>query len=267
MMKELVDLRYLEWAKKRESSGTAGSYLKSMSYSNGKKVYYKLSFFDEENHMFGYESVNEYIASLILDELGYDHLNYKLIHGLIKINDLIYDTYLSSSIDFKKSNEEKITLENYYKINKEDNDDIISFCKVNGFIKEIYQMIIFDYLICNRDRHGANIEVLFQVNTNCFHLAPLFDHGLSLLSPNYKKKDIEEYDIKKEVRVNSFVGSSSLYDNLQLVPKKYFPVNKPDFKKIIGNIDIEDKFYLDKVVEMLEWRWKKLEDFRDQKQE
>ena len=62
-MKEIIDLRYFEWTKKRESSGTAGSYLKSMSYSNGKKVYYKLSFYDEQNHLFGYESVNEYITS------------------------------------------------------------------------------------------------------------------------------------------------------------------------------------------------------------
>ncbi len=41
--KEIVDLKKLSWTKTRQSSGTAGSYLKSYSYSNGKKVYYKLS--------------------------------------------------------------------------------------------------------------------------------------------------------------------------------------------------------------------------------
>ena len=35
---KLIDLRYLNWSKARDSSGTAGSYLKSYSYKNGHSV-------------------------------------------------------------------------------------------------------------------------------------------------------------------------------------------------------------------------------------
>lgn len=44
-------------------------------------------------------------------------------------------------------------------------------------------MFLFDYLICNRDRHGANIEVL-QKGEN-YRLAPIFDNGLSFLFSCY----------------------------------------------------------------------------------
>ena len=41
--------------------------------------------------------------------------------------------------------------------------------------------ILTAYLILNRDRHGANIEVLRNSRKKTVRLAPLFDHGLSLL--------------------------------------------------------------------------------------
>ena len=63
---EIIDLTNLSWTKSRQSSGTAGSYLKSYSYRNGKKIYYKLSYFDDVNGIFGYESFNEIIADRLL---------------------------------------------------------------------------------------------------------------------------------------------------------------------------------------------------------
>ena len=90
IIKELTNLTNLNWSKTRQSSGTAGSYLKSYSFINGKKVYYKLSFFDDLLGIFGYESFNEIIASNILSQLGYNHLEYNLINGEIIINNKKY---------------------------------------------------------------------------------------------------------------------------------------------------------------------------------
>ena len=260
----LQDLTYLNWSKIRSSSGTAGSYLKSYSYSNGKKIYYKLSFFDDERGIFGYESINEIIAKKLLEKLDYSHLNYELIYAKVNISNKEYITYLTSSLDFKEINESKITLENFYNFNKLENESIIDFSKRMGFIKDIYQMIVIDYLIANRDRHGANIEVLYNKKTKCYRLAPLYDHGLSLLSPNYLKEDIINYDIKKEVKANAFIGTSNLFDNLKLVPNEFFPRQKIDFAALIEEIGIDD-IYLTKSIEMLKWRWNKLENLRDKK--
>lgn len=43
---ELQDLRYLEWAKIRHSSGAAGSFLKAYDDLTDGKRYYKLSDYD-----------------------------------------------------------------------------------------------------------------------------------------------------------------------------------------------------------------------------
>lgn len=264
--KDIKDLRFLSWTKTRESSGTAGSYLKSFSYSNGKKIYYKLSYFDDVLGVFGYEAINEIISKMILDDLGYNHLDYNLIHALITIDNKEYKTYLNSSFDFKDKNESKITFENFYEINKFEGEGKLDFSKRYGFIKDIYNMIILDYLIVNRDRHGANIEVLYKEKEKTYRLAPMFDHGLSLLSPYYKEEDILNFDIYVDRKVNSYIGTSSLDENILYVPREFFPMKKPNFESIIKKLEgIAPTFYLDKCLKLLELRWKYLEDIRDKK--
>lgn len=82
-----------------------------------------------------------------------------------------------------------------------------------------YQMMAIDYLICNRDRHGANIEILVDQDGKA-RPAPIFDHGCSLLFSCYGNlKSIEKFDVMEERVVNNFIGSRSLEYNLQLIPK------------------------------------------------
>ena len=258
---EIIDLTNLSWTKSRQSSGTAGSYLKSYSYRNGKKIYYKLSYFDDVNGIFGYESFNEIIADRLLSHLGFPHLEYNLIKGKIIINNKEYITYLNYVYDFKKPNETKMTLENFYELNKENNEDILSFIKRYNFLNEIYHMIIIDYFIMNRDRHGANIEVLYNYKTKEYRLAPLFDHGLSLLSPSYLSADIKAYDIFKNKRVNSYIGSSSLEENIKIVPKDMFPKKNLNLDNIfLGIIKKDNLEYMLKAKQLLQRRWNELED-------
>ena len=260
IIKELTDLTKNKWEKARDSSGTAGSYLKSYSYINGKKAYYKLSFFDNVDNIFGYESFNEIIAGKILEQLGYNHLDYNLVYAKIIIDNKEYNTYLNYSMDYKRMNESKISLETFYDLNKMDNESKLDFIKRYGFIEEIYQIIIIDYIIMNRDRHGANLEVLYNNKTKRYRLAPIFDNGLSLLSPAYKKEDILAFDIITEKRVNSYIGTSSLEENIKLVPNKYLKDIKIDLDKVFEDIkDILDNEYYKKVYTLLERRIEKIE--------
>ena len=82
---ETQDLTYLKWSHIRSSSGTAGTFLKSESVIEGKKIYYKLSNFDFVNGVIGHECVNEIIVDRLLTLLGVEHLEYKLIHADIEI--------------------------------------------------------------------------------------------------------------------------------------------------------------------------------------
>lgn len=92
---EIIDLTNLFWTKSRQTSVTTVSYLKSYSYRNGKKIYYKLSYFDDINGIFCYEYFNEIIADRLLSFLGFSHLEYNLVKGKISINNKEYITYLN----------------------------------------------------------------------------------------------------------------------------------------------------------------------------
>jgi len=43
----------------------------------------------------------------------------------------------------------------------------------------LYDMLVFDYIICNDDRHLTNFEVLYSKAKGSYRLAPYYDHGES----------------------------------------------------------------------------------------
>ena len=86
MTKEKQDLTYLSWSVYRNSSGTAGSFLKAYSELGGTKTYYKLSNFDKARGVIGHECVNELIVDRLLTILGIPHLSYQLIHADVSVD-------------------------------------------------------------------------------------------------------------------------------------------------------------------------------------
>lgn len=98
----IIDLTHLSWTLSRNSSGTAGSFLKSYEESEGIKYYYKMSNFDTVKGVYGHESINEMVAGNIADALNIPHLHYDLLHANVRINDKTYETWLTRSSDFKK---------------------------------------------------------------------------------------------------------------------------------------------------------------------
>ncbi|MBQ9984272.1 MAG: hypothetical protein IJP29_06745 [Lachnospiraceae bacterium] len=213
----IIDLTHLSWTISRHSSGTAGSFLKSYEEIGGIKYYYKMSNFDTVKGVYGHESINEIVAGNIADLLGIPHLHYDLLHANVKVNDTVYETWLTRSADFKAGGEHKLTFETYYEVNRNENDDVWSFIVEKEVQEYFYQVFLLDYIICNRDRHGANIEVLEKNGE--YRLAPVFDNGLSLMFSCYNNgMEMEKFDYLKDGPVNNYVGSVSLQDNLKKVP-------------------------------------------------
>lgn len=211
------DLTYLKWSHIRSSSGTAGTFLKSESTLNGVKKYYKLSNFDVVKGVVGHECVNEIIVDRLLTLLGVEHLGYELINADIEIEGRVYSTYLCASDDFKKRGESKIALDDYYRTNAQRGETHYDFCVRCGWKEYIDRMIAVDYIILNRDRHGANIEVLRNARARTLIIAPLFDHGLSLLYSCMSEREAEKFDIMEDRRCQNFIGGYSCYENLSLI--------------------------------------------------
>ena len=149
-----------------------------------------------------------------------EHLSYELINADIEIEGNIYNTYLCASEDFKKRGESKIALDDYYRTNAKKGESHYDFCVREGWKEYIDRMIAVDYLILNRDRHGANIEVLRNSRAHTLRIAPLFDHGLSLLYSCMSDNDAEQFDIMQDKRCQNFIGGYSCYENLQLIKDK-----------------------------------------------
>ena len=260
IISEKQDLTWLTWSKVRNSSGTAGSFMKAYSELNGVKTYYKLSNYNTADGIIGYECVNEIIVDRLLTILEIEHLHYQLIHADINIDDRTVETWLCASQDFKKKGESKTTLEAYYQQEKHPGEGVLDFCVRNGWERDVYQMLVIDYLILNRDRHGANIEVLRNRNTHGVRLAPLFDHGLSLMCRAEKLDAVMKFDLLSDMRVQCFVGGSSTWENLKLIPEGCQPIAHPlletDKDRILEGLeDILPKAWLNRLWEMIWARW------------
>ena len=264
--KKPIDLTYLEFETKTYSQNTYGCYLKSFEMSNGKKIYYKMSNYDMYRLVFGYESFNEYIVSRLLDCLEIDHLKYYLVHAKVKVDNKEFNTYLNVSYDFKQKNERKEPFDSYYYNNRLNDESPIDFLIRNGFEDYLCNMLFVDYVIFNRDRHGANVEVLIDDKDN-IRLSPLFDHGLSLLLSDYdNNKYINNYDIFKSEPTNSFFGTRSTYENLNFISRKSqikkCELNKNDIKYIFFELEnILPDYTIDKLKSFFEIRLKQWKDF------
>jgi hypothetical protein len=266
ILKEKQDMTYLSWSKIRHSSGTAGSFLKSYSELGGRKTYYKLSNFDSVRGVIGHECVNEIIVDRLLDILGIEHLHYQLIHADILISEKSYEVYLCASEDFKQPGESKIALDAYYELEKLKEETPLAFCVRNGWEEYIYQMLVVDFLILNRDRHGANIEVLRNSRKRTIRLAPLFDHGLSLLFNCTSDNEIQKQDCLEDKMTNNYIGSRSTWDNLKLIPADRMPELNPlretDGRFLMEDLDgVISRNLQDKIWNMIWKRWCAYEDF------
>ena len=268
---EKQDLTYLNWAKVRNSSGTAGTFLKAYTELAVQKMYFKLSDYDTVIGIVGHESVNEIIVDRLLTLLEIEHLSYKLIYADVMLADKVYTTYVCASEDFKQRGESKVALDTYYELEHIERETPFEFCVRMGWEQYIYEMLVVDFLISNRDRHGANIEVLRNAKKKTIRLAPLFDHGLSLL---FSLKDdlslAAQFDVLEDRKIQCYVGTNSAYDNLKLIPKDKLPdfqiPTEEELYTVFADIDkILAGELVDKIREMIWRRLKFYEDFRNTK--
>lgn len=268
IIKETQDLTYLQWSHIRSSSGTAGTFLKSESTLGGVKKYYKLSNFDPVNGVIGHECINEIIVDRLLTILGVEHLSYELIHADIEIEGKVFNTYLCASEDFKQRGESKVPLDDYYKTNAKKGESRYEFCVRSGWKKYIDTMIAVDFLILNRDRHGANIEVLRNARAQTIRIAPLFDHGLSLLYSCITDEEATKFDILEDKRCQNFIGGYSCYDNLELIKNSgdvfKNKLNVTDKEIIFEGLEhILSDIFLDKIWNMIYERYRIYENLRN----
>lgn len=205
----LVDMTHLQWATRVSGTGTDGTYLKAKEDTQ----YYKMSLYSG-NAVIGHESLNEVVVSRLLSALGIAHVEYNLVNALVQVNEIIFQTPICCSKEFKQLGESSTSLEY---------DALFSSLSPEEYARSIDSvyidtMLLVDFVIINRDRHGANIEILTGETGKRF--TPLFDHGFSFVAPLQNDiASIKSFDALRNVQANNYIGSQSLLQNLQLIRK------------------------------------------------
>jgi hypothetical protein len=174
------------------------------------------------------------------------------------------ETYVYISKSFKPAKASRESFDKYYENHRIDNSESpLDFCKRLGWTDELYKMFIFDYLIINRDRHGANLEVF--KNGDLF-LSPLFDNGMSFVflytEPD---SDLDTFDNLADLPVNNFIGTRSLPKNLDFIDTRVEFNNLPadlEQQLFTGLDGVLPERYFKKMLTIIEERWENAKKFR-----
>ncbi len=157
---------------------TNGMLAKCWRRINGKIYLYKSGTTGAANT--GLEPYSEYYASQIAKCMGIDHVEYNISKWRKKL--------CSTCELFTDINHSFMPISYLIKINSF--LDIINYYKKMGedYYNALSDMIVFDAIICNTDRHYGNFGLIIDNKTNKpIKTAPIFDNGLSLF--NYAMDD------------------------------------------------------------------------------
>lgn len=182
---------------------TDGMLAKCWTVIDGKIVLLKKS-----SEHYKKEAYAEYYMSQIAEIMGFEHVNY----DIIKYHENIVSCcplFTTEDIGFVPM---------YYCLKKED-----IFKKSGKLLEAVYKiyekekledLMIFDSLIYNTDRHLRNFGMLVDNNTRkILKAAPIFDNGNSILSfieedteiENLFKQYTSKFDIDFDILSNNFV--------------------------------------------------------------
>ena len=241
-----------------------GVYLKAEENTNDGKQYFKLSNYDTYRGVFGHETFNELIAFRLGKTLGFNVPECELRKCFVCVDGKEFEAYVYIAPSFKPEKVSREAFDKFYEQNRTSDETPLDFCKRFGWADDIYKMFIFDYLIINRDRHGANLEVF--KNGGGKTLSPLFDNGVSFVflytEPD---SDLKTFDDLADLPVNNFIGTRSLQKNLDFIDKKLFFNPLPsNIEKLLfyGLEGVLPERYYKKILEIIEKRWENVKDFR-----
>ncbi len=155
----------------------------------------------------GFEPYCEFYASQIAAKMGVEHVDYDLSK---------WKNTLSSTCKlFTSKNTSYVQIGDI--VSHGGIKNVYEYVKGLGFKEKFINMILFDAICINTDRHYGNFGLIRDNNTGEFiDFAPIFDNGESLLSkaiPSIfdNKEEFRKYIKKSEINI-SYYGVS--YDDL-----------------------------------------------------
>ncbi|EAH9135648.1 transcriptional regulator [Campylobacter upsaliensis] len=185
---------------------TNGMLRKCWHKDNGQIYLYKANSKEYANS--GKEAYSEYYMAQIASLMNFEHIPYDLKE--------FHNKLVSSCAIF--TNEDEGYLPIYYCLDEElliqkDTKSLVAMAKIYGEDK-LQDLLVFDALIMNTDRHLGNFGMIVDNNTGeLLRPAPIFDNGCSLV--NILIKD-ELSDISKALKSKMSYFGYSFDEQLKL---------------------------------------------------
>lgn len=195
----------------------------------------------------GMEPYSEYYAAQIAETLGYNHVKYNL--------DIWKDQVVSICPLFTTKDISYVPIG--LVIKSGGIKSVFNYIKKLGFQKDLSNLLLFDAITANQDRHFGNFGLLRDNNTGKYiGLAPIFDNGESLLSKALPS-DFEN-DIQFNILINSNEYKYSYYNaSYEAIIKEYCTKEQiADLRKLLTF-----KFIRNDKINLPENRLTKLEKF------
>ncbi|MGL4742089.1 MAG: hypothetical protein ACRC41_15020 [Sarcina sp.] len=167
---------------------TKGIQGKAWRVIDGKIILYKKGTTGENS--LGNEPYSEVIVSEILSFAGIEHIQYEL-NDWNGVRCSTCDLFTDATIGFI-SMKEVLSVELSFR-SQWNYLNVLEVCKKYKVEKEFKEMLFFDCLILNQDRHFSNFG--FTINNDTREIIgfmPLFDHGCSLGNLILNENEIEE---------------------------------------------------------------------------
>ena len=168
-----------------------------------------------------------------------------------------------------------------------ENDENIEFdklCRNTGCGDDLINMLAFDLIIMNEDRHNSNVGFLMQ-DDGTLELAPIYDNGYSLLYDDIKGMLRDFKAASKHCLCNAPLYQES-FKAAERIFMKYSKIYQPTINLDIEREDIEAAVYMvkdlyampemeninniilepvwwDKVIDFIMWRIEYVRDLRD----
>jgi len=256
------DLRDITWSAAVGSVASDGVQMKAERNIDGTDYYLKLSRYDSYRGIYGHESVNELIAGRLGKLLTFNVPEGMLNKCIVRIDGIEYDTYVYIAQSFKTAGS-RVAFETFYVDNRlSRTESPLDLCKRFGWTDYIYKMFIFDYLIINRDRHGANIEVMKNGDKL---LSPYFDNGLSFVCSCTNETELAAFNITEDRPVNNFIGENRLKPNLEAIDRSmnFNELRQSDNEVIFEGLQgVLPESYLTTIWDIIWRRWDDVKELR-----
>ncbi len=133
----------------------------------------------------GFEPYSEKLASDLLDAANIKHVPYTLLKFHKKLA-CKCPLFTSEKAGF-------VSIHRFYEGNF-DIDDVLEFSSEHNSEERFREMIVFDAVMANVDRHAGNYGFLVDNDTGeILEMAPLFDHNMACLPYMMQQDDFDDY--------------------------------------------------------------------------